>query len=336
MDLEMDQAFDRSPQARIRRFTRKILDARFTMIALLLHILILLIFGGKIIFEAVTKVEIVGQLPSAPKGVPNQPIAPNVPKPQKPIEVQVTAPKTVQKSLLATDKLSADFTVTMPDLPMTTGLPMEGFSPGGGGGGGAGGPGLAAIKFFNITTEANSIMFMVDISQTMADKDDYSDVEREFAKSLRALKDDNLFNVVTFAKTAYAFRDAMTPATIQNKEAAITWLRRLNPVKFKINNWGPAVNGIERFHLGTHAHLAIPIAFEQKPDMMIFISDGEVNGMAKSDILAMVQQHQNKMSKRISINVACYKSNEGDKTREWVDFMQKLAKQNNGQFTWID
>lgn len=119
-DLDLDPAFDLSPRARLKRFAHRVINTRYLMIALLIHIIALAIFGGKVIFDAIVpKGEfesesevLVAQPPGPPPPPPSSP-----PSSEKSVDVKVSAaPVNNTTARIATSKLSADWSVPPPDL----------------------------------------------------------------------------------------------------------------------------------------------------------------------------------------------------------------------------
>jgi len=237
-NLELDPLFDASINAKTKRFIKKVLGTRYLLVALLIHALILIVFGGKVLFEAYQRVNLESDALIAPHHGPVSVPLPNVPQ-EKQFEVKVVIPEgSSARTKLATDKLSTDFNVVTPEIQNTVSISMEGISSGSGSGTGNGsGSGFTNIKFFGISGEANSVIFLIDVSKTMANLNDYSLVEKEFAKVVRGLGDKNRFNVITFASTAYPFKENVVGAEKEAKEEAISWLKKLNPVLYKAENF---------------------------------------------------------------------------------------------------
>jgi hypothetical protein len=340
-DLELDPLFDRTMKARTRRFVRKLMDSRYMMIALFLHILILLIFGGKVIFEAVRKVEIEVGAVRAPSGGPPSP-PPAAPMPEKQVDVKVPTPKTAKFSqLLATDKLSTDFQVALPEVSaiVSTAFEASGIGGTGSAGGVPGGTGMAKINFFGIQTQASKMVFVVDISGSMLDGNkignSFRKVEMEVAKGVRALSEENEFNIIVFSQVAMPYKETMVKASMQEKERAISWLNRMSPERSN-GDFTRTVNGVANFHKGTHVHLAMDEAFKFEPPLIIFISDGAPTGKKPDDILDQVRGLQSGVRNRSSINAVFYKtSNNGDNNKA-KDFMTRLCRENGGEFKAIE
>ena len=122
IDLELDPAFDTSARARMKRFALRVINTRYLMIALLIHVIALAIFGGKVIFDAIVpKGEFQSEeavLVATPPGPPPPP--PSAPSStEKSFDVKVSAaPMDRVTQRIATSKLSADFNVPPPDIPV--------------------------------------------------------------------------------------------------------------------------------------------------------------------------------------------------------------------------
>jgi len=348
-DIELDPLFDRSLNARLKRFSKRILESRYLLIALLIHALILIVFGGKVLFEAYQRVNLETDSIIAPSAstAPSQP--PPAASELKNFDVKVTIPQNSKMSTkLATDKLDASFNVSTPEVQNAVSVSMEGIGMAGGGvGGGAGqGTGFANVKFFGISAgKATRIIFVADISASMnngaAVGHPYSEVIREVSKAIQALTPDSQFNIVAFAKKGYAYKPKLVHASPQEKEKAIEWFKSVDPtllIALRKTGKPDMIGDVVDAHLGTKADDALEQAIQMRPAMIMFVSDGIPTVKAGPDgLLKDVQKWQREHGTRIIINAVYYttKTNSADGS-DAKGFMTKLATENGGVFKLIE
>jgi len=137
-NFELDPLFDSSFQARVKRSVTKLIETRYLLIALLIHALVLIVFGGKVLFEAYQRVSL--ESPSIIAPVQAATTVPPSVSQEKTIDVKVNMPDTSSlSSKLATDKLSASFNIATPDIQTSVSIAMEGINQGSGSNSGSGG-----------------------------------------------------------------------------------------------------------------------------------------------------------------------------------------------------
>jgi hypothetical protein len=126
-NFELDPEFDLSARGRLRRWMMRVINTRYILIALVLHILALVLFGGIILFEALqTK----GMFESSNQVfVPTPPGIPPPPATLTPmdvsVEVKLTAAPKPPATVIATDSLSPQFTVPIPEIAMVYSPELE-------------------------------------------------------------------------------------------------------------------------------------------------------------------------------------------------------------------
>ncbi len=242
--------------------------------------------------------------------------------------------------------------VALPDLPtissannvvpgMMAGMGGAGFGAGTGfgsgmgsgmGGGGAGGGGMS---FFGFRGAAPSTVFVIDISGSMIsgkkDRDSYDRLEKETIKAINGLSAASKLNLIAFSREPYVFSETMVSAGSADKQRAINWLKSYSPCNALPNG----VKGGNRTvwqsekgkrHMGTGSNGALKRAFELKPALIFFVSDGEPTDARPPAILKNVDEWQKAMPRKVTINAIAYEADAGG------DFMSKLAKDNGGAF----
>lgn len=242
--------------------------------------------------------------------------------------------------------------ISLPDLPsiptatnvvpgMMAGMGGAGFGTGMGfgngagsgmgGGGGAGG----GFSFFGFRGAGKSLVFVIDISGSMVqgtkDRHSYDRLEDEVIKALKPLGAQAQFNIITFAGQPFTYHSTMVSASMGEKEKAINWLKSYSPCNLipkgvEKGNGKIWTSPEGRRHAGTGSNKALERAFELKPDTIIFVSDGEPTDAKPPQILKDVAEQQGKLGRKAVINTFAYKADGGE------DFMEKLAKQNGGEF----
>src|SRR5690606_2279295 len=118
--------------------------------------------------------------------------------------------------------------------------------------------------FGGIPTTSTRILFIIDVSGSMADlvvereKFDagYEDFEKltivktELQRTIESLGDDVLFNIVAFASDVDTWKNHLVRANIVNKSSAKSWVGKLKPIG------GPEAQGLAAAGLGGAANLA--------------------------------------------------------------------------------
>ncbi len=248
--------------------------------------------------------------------------------------------------------------ITLPEMPrmpsanlMTPsalpGMSGSGFGTGAGVGtalspamgmGSAGAAAGGGFSFFGFRGAAGSIVYVVDVSGSMIqgtkDRTSYEKLEQEVINSINALSPAMKFNIITFGSEAFVYQRTIVGATPMEKEKAIKWLKSYSPCLLLISgqtqgNDSMWVSVKGRRHNKTSSKMALSKAFEQGPDTIVFVSDGEPTDDQRDKVLWSVRELQEVRSKRAIINVFAYKADSGQ------FFMEKLAKDNGGKFTDI-
>src|SRR5690606_5209612 len=95
--------------------------------------------------------------------------------------------------------------------------------------------GTSKIRFFGKMTEVQAVVFVFDISGSMIQgrksPKTYDDLEDEVKRVIRTLDDRTLFGLVAFAGSAHLYKPELVAATSDEKQRAISWLRRQSPIR---------------------------------------------------------------------------------------------------------
>lgn len=206
---------------------------------------------------------------------------------------------------------------------------------GGGGGGGLGGGGGSGINFFGLRSMVQSVVFVVDVSNSMItgqkNAQTYGTLEKEVEKVVLALDPLAKFGLICFSADAIPYRSSLTNAVGFEKRRAIDWMKKQSPVETldpKLKD--KALDDARHRHMGTHADDALKRAFAMKPDTIFFISDGEPTGASGREVIAEVKELQKTNSRPTKIHVIAYVPDDGQ------EFMQELAKSNGGEYRVVN
>jgi ABC-type arginine transport system ATPase subunit len=319
------------------RLRRQVAAARFLTISLLLHCIVVLLAGSVVLFHVLEAAPDFsaegGNLVGEQSDALAEDAAPKLEEAQ--LQVQMPTSNAPAIEVLTTTGASS-LTLASASSSMR-GLGTEGLAEKvnnlGKGlvvGQGAGRMGGTMMNFFNTKANAQSVVFVVDVSGSMLSSpksvQTYEVLEKEVAKVLRGLPATAKFGVVVFSREARAFREQLISATSDDKVKAINWLKKMSPEVTR----DPRTSEDERqFHHGTRADLGLERAFAMQPDVIFFASDGEPTGVRPPQILEKVQALQKELPRPTVVNVVAYLADGGQ------PFMRDLAKQNQGTFREI-
>jgi hypothetical protein len=186
------------------------------------------------------------------------------------------------------------------------------------------------MKFMGVQSNGSSVVFVVDVSGSMVTGQKsvktYEVLEREVAKFIRALDDRSSFGIVVFSSDAKTFKNNLVRAHREERERAVSWLKKLSPENYV----DPRSDAEEKaFHRGTRADRGLAEAFELKPDIIFFVSDGEPTGATPAQILKQVDDAQG-TGKKTAVNSVAYLADSGQQ------FMRALAEKNGGTFREVN
>lgn len=237
--------------------------------------------------------------------------------------------------------------VALPDLPSlpsaTDAVPnrMGGIGGvgnsfgGGGGGGGTGGGGGSGINFFGLRSMIQSVVFVVDVSNSMIsgakNARTYATLEKEVEKVVMSLDPLAKFGLICFSAEAMTYRTSLTGAVGFEKRRAIDWMKKQSPAETldpKLKD--KALEDARHRHMGTNADEALQRAFAMKPDTIFFISDGDPTGTNASGVIAQVKELQKALPRPAKIHVIAYVPDDGQ------DFMRELARSNGGEYRVVN
>ena len=276
---------------------------------------------------------------------------------QKKME-SVSAPPAVPRRVLSTGATK----VTLPPMPemapqeastrtvMTAGGTGVGFGTAGGtmGGGAAGGAGTQ-INFFGIKDVSNSVVIMIDVSDSMFTRTGDADYPSTLVKhgkeqSFQIIRDQAIqlvqsltpqtrFDILRWSGGAYAWQPALVPATEENKAAAIQHIQ--NEVDYK----SAKAKGRPG---GTRHDYALELAFSLKPETIYMLTDGNatasqpgggLQNIDPNELYKIADEGQKTLPKKAHLHTIYY-LNAKEKNEE-REMLQRLAARNGGQFTTV-
>lgn len=182
-------------------------------------------------------------------------------------------------------------------------------------GGGDFGPGRLApfnpkesIGFLPPTRGAKRIVYLIDHSGSMVDTFDFLRVE--LGKKVNSLLPVQNFSVIVFSEDA-AVITPMSPALKPIKDKLVASLESVKAAGFNDDTLDPFVNGFRK-------------AFEQKPDMIVFLTDGSFD----KDLIAAVTKMNNS---NVTISTIAYVKIAPDA----AIMLQDMAKDNHGTYKFV-
>ena len=266
------------------------LAAKSVVVAVLVHLLLLVGFGGYTIFR--------GSAPRMPftseNGVPAEEMGSEAPPTEVPEKMEEppldSAEMPSDRPALEADTVIAVSGIVSPSMSFTEAPPAMPTAPASGaeklmakpGTRGVGKP--STVNFFGAKGEGTNVYFVVDVSDSMVETDKggidgYKNLKDKLAQMIASLAPETNFNVVFYGDTVDLFSPESVPATPENQKAARDFLPKymasttqrgniLRNFKPKIATL-PSSGGTSRMDLGLIA------AFEGRADTIFVLTDGK-------------------------------------------------------------
>ncbi|MBT63029.1 MAG: hypothetical protein CML13_07435 [Puniceicoccaceae bacterium] len=198
---------------------------------------------------------------------------------------------------------------------------------------------VADLDFFGakMQSDAQRILFIIDMSGSMVMSgrgvDGYKKVVDEIIKTLKPMIGVGSFNALAFGGDVDKFRGSSFKDVSEDSIAsAHKWLMDRDPAE--ANDRKP-IKGSDVFrnykkgrHMGTRADLALEEGFKMRPNMIIFLSDGDPTTMEAKDVLKLVDEKL-QPDVKVPINAVSYKSSNGR------SFLKQLAANSGGTYTEV-
>ena len=253
---------------------------------------------------------------------------------------------------LPTLPIDAAATVDPSDIVSDQLSSLAGAGAGSGTGGGGGGKGGSAVSFFGITDTATRVAIVVDVSDTMFDRQPgkFAAVKQEAAKLVQGLGINTLFNIIVYEGGSVAMFPDMQPATDANKAKAAAWIENVNGgdktgMAYK-GTYSKMGTGIYEGG-GTRTDTALKQALGMRPSTIFLITDGEMSrnmetskefGFESSEIderelLGMIGDLQKKLDQPARIHAVHFLTKAAKKEEEQK--LRALARRNEGRFRQV-
>lgn len=248
------------------------------------------------------------------------------------------AVSTVDPSDIVSDQIAA-----------LAGAAGAGAGAGSGGGGGSG----SAVSFFGISDTATRVVIVVDVSDTMFDRQPgkFDAVKQEAAKLVQGLGINTLFNIIIYEGGSVAMFPDVQPATDANKAKAAEWIASVEGGRDKQGmsykgRYSKMGTGLYEGG-GTRTDTALKQALGMRPSTIFLISDGEMSRrgggpdgddaqgskIEERDLANLIKEGQSKMEQPARIHVIHFLTKAAKKEEE--DTLRGIARRNDGRFRQV-
>jgi len=219
-----------------------------------------------------------------------------------------------------------------------------------------------AQAFLGVETTSENILFVIDVSSSM--EDPFGDksrllesgrrydslqrlaiVKEELVATIEELPDTTSFNVLSFARDVDAWKKRSVRANVLNKNNAIRWVERLQPVGGAASSFrarsglgSDAEQGSTNTHLAIMTALGVPVEDQRMPytpdsrnpiDTVFFLTDGEPTSGVMTDMNEIVDEVRRENAFRnVQIHVIYVGAFGGQE-------FERLAHENNGVFVAV-
>ncbi|HJT81119.1 MAG TPA: vWA domain-containing protein [Chthoniobacterales bacterium] len=204
----------------------------------------------------------------------------------------------------------------------------------------------AAINFFGIKDKSNSIVIMIDVSDSMFTRtgdaesgkllkhgkdQNFQTVRDEAIRLVESLAPEIQFGIVRWSGGARTWKPELVPATEENKKAAIEHIQ--NEVDMKTAKPQKGQAG------GTRHDLAIQAAFGLKPQVIYMLTDGNatisqpgggLQPIPPEELYKAAAEGQKNLRTSAKLHVIYYVT--GDEREDERQMLRNLSARNGGSF----
>lgn len=285
------------------------------MIALLIAIAAHVVLVGGLVYAVFAR-----PLPPEPTliiAAPSSPVEQLQPRKKELVQVKAQRPSASSSSMA---KVTVADTASPIAVPLVEDFPEEflelgaGFGEGLGTGLGMGGNGLGG-SFFGTPATGKSVILVIDVSTSMLRNCGERGIEAirsEINRTINAFRPGSRFNIICFGNNADAFKKKSVAATSGSKADAIAFMRDYYKGDFTRTRTGDGVDEKDPIPYvpirpsdlkstrdtsgGSRYDMALLAAFEQRPDTIFLLTDGEPSTsrdgerLSKREILTMVRK----------------------------------------------
>lgn len=220
---------------------------------------------------------------------------------------------------------------------------------------GAGGSSKAgsAVSFFGISDTATRVVIVVDVSDTMFDRQPgkFAAVKTEAAKLIRGLGINTLFNVIIYEGGSVAMFPEPQPASEANKKKAAAWIEKVDGGSSGNMSYKTAYSkmGTGLYEGGgTRTDTALKQALRMRPSTVFLISDGEMSRHVQTsreygyegskveerELLGLIKDLQANLEEPARIHVVHFLTTQAREEEE--DVLRAIARRNDGKFRQIE
>ena len=189
------------------------------------------------------------------------------------------------------------------------------------------------VRFLDVEHSASNLMFVVDISGSMAnnlqDRERCLEVFGEVARVISGLEAETRFNIIVFGGQTEEFRNHAVLANEFNKDRAYQFLSQYNPANQWADGKRPSWSGL---HRGTKVFEAMEEAFKSRPEAIFLVGDGAPSGSRynASETLQKIGEIVAGPSQGVVIHAFAIAGNKQGET-----FMEEIAEIGGGQFKLV-
>lgn len=234
----------------------------------------------------------------------------------------------------------------------------SGMGSGFGSGTGGGGKGGSAVNFFGISDTATRVVIVVDVSDTMFDRQPgkFDAVRQEAMKLVKGLGINTLFDLIIYEGGSVAMFPEVQPATEANKQKAVEWIQKVDGGGDKRGasyrgTYSKMGTGLYEGG-GTRTDTALKQALLLRPSTIFLITDGEMSrlggaagaqdekdgerqgsGISEEELLDIVEKGQKKLEEPARIHVVHFLTKAARSEEEKV--LRTIARRNDGRFKQV-
>ena len=199
-----------------------------------------------------------------------------------------------------------------------SGLYGDGLGGGSGDGGGLGKnyDRLGIIKFMEESQGKHKIIYLLDVSASMAVGSKLDVSLKSIKESLLQLEDSDLFNIVTFYSGIRSFKENMVPATMENIKKANKFLDSFTARNIENN-------------MGTDILAALKYALSMEPAVIVLVTDIQpTRGEVDEEKIAEEVKRINKNTRIYGVGVEVWEPSPNGRLAK---LLKLLTEQNNGE-----
>lgn len=280
------------------------------------------------------------------------------PKPSFTDKMSTARPTEFSLPDLPTLPLDAMATVDPSDIVSDQLSSLAGTGAGSGTGGGGGGRGGSAVSFFGISDMATRVAIVVDVSDTMFDRQPgkFNAVKQEAVKLVQGLGINTLFNIIIYEGGSVAMFPEMLPATDANKKKAAEWIESVDGGRDKRGmsyrgTYSKMGTGLYEGG-GTRTDTALKQALSMRPSTIFLITDGEMSrrggppaaeqaddkeeasgDIDERELLGIISDLQKKLDQPARLHVVHFLTKAAREEEEKK--LRSVARRNDGRFRQV-